>query len=657
MKNKILTHIILMAGLLTVVSCDDFLEQAPLSSFDQAYIFSNTDDMKRALLGAYAPFTEDSYTSRMSNVWMQNTDVEVSAPSASPDGSRRDIWSLQGGLLTGFNDVYRAWQDNFLVIDRANQCIEGIQASAVANEPDAKMMLGEAYCLRAYRYFLLCNFWGDVPYFRESAKEGIELDRPKTDKNIIYSGLIQDLVDAEENMYFSDEFSDGIERMNRDFALGFIARLALFRAGYGMTKEGVMKRADDYADISDNAELAVTYTYNGQTKTARTSQEYYRLAKDYCEKLISLRPRELVSDFAKIFRDECEFIKTPNSEVLFEVAFGDSNSGGDVGWCVGQIVNSSYKGSTTIQLGLCPSYYYSFDHRDSRRTVTCALTRYASDDEKFIPGSIRELATNKWSRLLLTTDPGSASSKSTGINWPLMRYSDILLMLAEAENELNGPTATAKEALAKVRRRAFPAQYHGEAVNDYLNRLGSKQDFFEAVVNERAWEFGGECMRKFDLVRWNNYGKKIIETKNTIDLMGQAALGINLDNPEVAQYASLSDILYYQKPPGGLFILNDYYKPDNVPALTTDAANLGKPGYEDYYATTNWTKDLYKKVDGTNGAPATYESADYTVRCWRGYKDPTGQSAVPYLLPIDVTTLGASKVLTNDGYGHVFSAN
>lgn len=82
-----------------------------------------------------------------------------------------------------------------------------------------KMLLAESYCLRAYRYFMLCNFWGDVPYFRQAAKAGMQLDVPKTDKNIIYSGLIQDLVNSESDMYFSDEFSDGIERMNRDFAL------------------------------------------------------------------------------------------------------------------------------------------------------------------------------------------------------------------------------------------------------------------------------------------------------------------------------------------------------------------------------------------------------------------------------------------------------
>ncbi|MDR1810208.1 MAG: RagB/SusD family nutrient uptake outer membrane protein [Prevotella sp.] len=656
MKNKKI--VLFFVAALFTTSCDDFLSPEAPSSFYPDYVFSNATDTKKALLGVYALFATDDYTSRMSNVWMQNTDVEATAPAENPDGSRRDIWSLQGGLLTNFSEMDSRWQNNYLAIDRANQCIEGIQSSAVGGSADMKMMLGEAYCLRAYRYFLLCNFWGDVPYFREAAKVGMELDRPKTDKNIIYSGSIQDLVDCEEDMYFSDQYSDGVERMTREFALGMIARLSLFRAGYGMTKEGVMKRADDYLDVANDDNLAVTYTINGQQKTARTSAEYYQLAKDYCEKLISLRPKTL-GNFAKIFKDQCELVKNSDTEVLYEVAFGtgSSNSRGDVAWCVGVAVSASSKGSTTIQLYLTPTYFYSFDDRDIRRDVTCSRVKYDSDTHQLIE-SISSMTVGKWNRLWANLT--AESSKSTGINWPLMRYSDVLLMLAEAENELNGPTALAKNALKTVRRRAFDGADHAAKVEAYVDALGSKTDFFDAIVNERAWEFGGECLRKFDLVRWNIYGKKIVETKQTLNNMGKAARGLELDNPEVAQYANLADVVYYQRKAGTIVLLNPLYAAANPPANIVDESLLEKEGNEDAYAEKSWAKDLYKKVETKeNGVvvSTTYEPADYTVRCWRGYTDETGLSAVPYLLPIGVGTLSPSKVLNNEGYGHVFSAN
>ncbi|GHT60428.1 starch-binding protein [Bacteroidia bacterium] len=661
-KNMKLKHniLLLFIAVLLTTSCEDFLNPEAPSSFYPDYVFSNTGDAKKALLGVYALFATDDYTSRMSNVWMQNTDVEASIPTATPGSDRRTVWSLQGGLLVSWSEMDDRWQNNYRAIDRANQCIEGILASPVKDEPDMKMMIAEAYCLRAYRYFLLCNFWGDVPYFREAAKYGEELDRPKTDKNIIYSGMIQDLVNSESDMYYMDQFSDGVERMNREFALGMIARLSLFRAGYGMTKDGTMKRADEYLDVASNEDLAVTYTVNGQTKTARTSQEYYELAKAYCQKLIVERPKTLASDYAKIFRDECEQVVNSNGEVLYEVAFGTgtTNSRGDVAWTIGVAVTGGTKGTTTIQVNFAPPYYYSFDPKDIRRDVTCSKISYASDTEQRLEDA-RTLTAGKWNRLWMKNDQSEGSSKSTGINWPLMRYSDILLMLAEAENEINGaPTALAKEALKTVRQRAFAATDHSAKVDAYINALTSKEAFFNAIVDERAWEFGGECLRKFDLVRWNNYGKKIVETKRIINNMGKAAYGLDLSDPEVAKYANLADIVYYERLGGTIVLLNTPDAKSATPpvdAVTESDAN-GWVNGAGKYAKKNWTRTLYKEVTATDGTK-TYEPADYTQWSWRGYKDETGLSAAPYLLPIGTGTLSASSVLNNEGYGHVFTIN
>lgn len=650
MKIKKYISILAMATLTVFSSCTDFLDTSTLSNFDSEYVFSTKDDAQKVVMGIYALFAQDSYTSRMSNAWMQNTDVEVSAPGEKPDGTRRDIWSLQGGLLTSFGDIKTAWDHNYLAIERANQCIEGIKKSKIANEPDMKMLLGESYCLRAYRYFLLINFWGDVPYFREAAKAGMQLDIPKTDKNIIYSGMIQDLVNCEGDMYFAEKMSSGIERMNREFALGMISRLALFRAGYGMTASGEMKRADDYLNVGSNDSLAVAYTdVNGNHKVARTSTEYYQLAKDYAQKLITIKDRQL-NDYATVFLNECQWIKPVNTDVLYEVGFGSTNGGGDVGWCIGVPVTGGTFGATTIQVGYSPTYFFSFDNKDKRRSVCVSRVSYTSDTEQSAL-SLTTLAVGKWNRLLLKTSPGAASSKGTGINWPLLRYSDVLLMYAEADNEINGaPTADAKEMLKKVRNRAFDASDRPQKVEDYVNALNSKEDFFNAIVNERAWEFGGECLRRFDLARWNLYGKKIIETKAKLDNMGKAALGLELDKPEVAQYTTIAKSQYYVKAATGkITFLNDYTEPTADEILN----------WATLYGTVTssaWGTSLYKKVTATDGT-VTYTSADYTTRCWRGYPDNTGLTAVPYLLPIGTGTVVNSIYLNNNGYGHVLTSN
>ncbi|MFA6812736.1 MAG: RagB/SusD family nutrient uptake outer membrane protein [Bacteroidaceae bacterium] len=662
MKLNKLIIITMMAATVVYSSCSDYLSTSSASQFDTNYVFSNETDAKKVLLGVYELFCKDPYTSRMSNTWAQNTDVEFCMPSANPDGSRRDVWSLQGGLLTSFGDVYKAWLNNYYAVDRANQCIEGIKGSSVKSD-NMNMMLGEAYCLLAYRYFLLCNIWGDVPYFTASAKAGMNLDLPKTDKNIIYSQMIQNLVNCEGHMYFSDEYSDGIERMNRDFALGMISRLAMFRGGYAMTKSGKMQRADDYLDVSSNDSLAVTYTYNGETKTARTYTEYYQLAKDYCEKLISLKGRSLNNNFAGIFKNECKLITTPNDAVLYEVAFTAGN-GGDVGWCIGTSVTNSSKGTTTTQVNLTPTYYWSFDDHDLRRDATCSIVSYSNDNYQEI-GSVTSISCGKWNRLWLTNNPGSNSSKGTGINWPVMRYSDVLLMLAEAENELNGPTDLAKEQLKKVRTRAFAAADQAKCVDAYVNNLTTKEDFFNAIVNERAWEFGGECLRKFDLVRWNIYGEKILETRAELNNIGRASLGedsyVDATPTDIAAIDSCkkyADNLYYRHTSdGNIEFLNTKYDPDETPVVVDDETKIGTPGYENAWMEKSWGKSMYQKITDVKTGEITYQKANITTYSWRGFTGTSNADPVPYLLPISATTIATSGVLTNDGYGLVTTSN
>ncbi len=652
---SIITSIIL-------TSCANFLDVDSPSSFSPSYVFSNVEDCKKALLGAYQQFNYDPYTSRMSTVWMQNTDVEaIGGSETASSGHRSSIWSLEAKLLSGWSDVLNAWNNNYLAIERCNQVIEGIQTYGDLNNSDFKMMLGEAYALRATRYWYLCNFWGDVPFYRQAAKTGVELDLPRMDKNKIYSMCIQDLVNCEEGMYWADAFSDGIERMNREYTIGLIARLSLFRAGYGMTKSGTIQRAEEYLDVSTNDTLAVIYTNtDGIQKVARTSADYFELSANYCAKLISLKDRELNPDFAQIFRNQCEFISPVNDDVLYEVAFGANSSGGDVGWCIGQTVNASDNGASTIQVGFAPTYYNSFNDYDLRRNVTCSKEYYVNNTYTYLLQRITQCSTTKWSRLWLTNTPGASSTKGTGANLPQMRYSDILLMYAEALNEVHGaPTEEAKIALKRVRNRAFSDADRASNVEAYIATLGSQDEFREAIINERAWEFGGECLRKFDLIRWGNYAEKLDKVIEETNNLGKAAYGIDKDLPEVSKYSQYADYLYYtKKADGSIVMLNDKYKPNVEPTseqIKTYEELVDNNLFEQYYIRQNWAKDLYGYDDvvidaETGETERIYRPSNYILWSYRGYTNLPEGSAVPYLIPIHTQTIANSNYLNNDGY-------
>lgn len=157
-----------------------------------------------------------------------------------------------------------------------------------------------------------------------------------------------------------------------------------------------------------------------------------------------------------------------------------------------------------------PNYFYAFDSIDTRRDIT--ITYYQVPTSSNIKGMRRlgELNTGKYRRdWRVPLLPGTVLN--VGYNWSLIRFSDVLLMFAEAENELNGPTTDAIAAFESVRRRGYRGNTAmiGTTPTD-------KAGFFNALVNERYLEFGHEGIRKFDLIRWNLLITKLVEARTKI---------------------------------------------------------------------------------------------------------------------------------------------
>ena len=605
----------MVAVSMLLFSCEKFLEPDSPSSFPTEYVFGTTDDAAKAVYGVYSLFNQDAYTSRLSNNFAGNTDVEAGGVGSNTTGSRHDIWSFEA--TAGNSDVRVVFNNAYNAINRANECIEGIKSSNLyqTGDPMMKQLLGEALTLRAFWYYYLVNQFGDVPFRTTPTRSGEELYLAKVDRNEILTSVINDLIQAEPDMMWPDQLDYGIERINRSFVIGFIARLALTRGGYALYPGMEMKRAADYKD-------------------------YYKIANDYCKKLKATGKYSLINyDYASVFLNENQYVTPKIGDVLYEVAFYPGS--GDVAWNNGVRVDGGTHpyGSGSNYLSLVPTYYHSFDTLDMRLPVTASIVYY-DKDLKQQPVAITSIAPNKWNRLLVKTPLGASSAKGTGINWPIMRYADVLLMLAESENELNGPTEVAKEALKEVRERAFknlPGDVKTIKVTNYVDQAASSpESFFDAIVNERAWEFGGECLRKYDLIRWNLYGKKIAETRAELTQMGiDASTGSG----------SVPDYLYYKRSADEKTInfLNKYenLQGADIPPVKDVPSKGDNP---QGYLRVNWAKSLF---NSSTGGPA-----NYILYNWRGYADDTGIAPVRYILPIPQETITASKgTLNNDGYG------
>ncbi len=603
---------IIIALLIMFSSCKKFLDTDSPSNFTDGYIFATESDAAKAVNSAYALFNQDAFTSRLSNNFTGNTDVEVGGVGAAPDNSRRDIWSFECTDANG--DLRTVWNNAYNAVNKANICVEGISASPLKDTPGMKQLLGEAKALRALWLYWLMNHWGDVPFTFKSTAGGDNLYQPRAPRDSILTVLIDDLIASEGDMKLASQLTYGIETINREFVCGLIARLALMRGGYWLYPDMQMRRKDDY-------------------------QKYYEIANQYCRKLMQISDRPLNPSFARVFENESRWIVAANDDVLFEVAFQPGF--GDVAWCHGIRVDAGTHpyGSGSNYLSLSPSYYCSFDTLDTRLPATCSIIYYDKDLQQQ-PVGIGSISPGKWNRLLMATPAGSQSAKGTGINWPIMRYSDVLLMLAETENELhNGPTADALDALRRVRQRAFPNTLWPEKVEQYLGNVSTgKEAFFNAIVNERAWEFGGECIRKYDLARWNLYGRKVADARNFLNAIGADTFA------GTGQYADLAGDVYYRLNTSTRTVVfyNRFKAAAVIPPIKDSPSKGDNP---DGYTRLTWLKGLYS---ATNQGPA-----DFNVRTWRGYKDDTGLQPVRYILPLHSSTVTSSMgTLDNKGYGY-----
>lgn len=585
-------------------SCSkDFLEPDSISTFDLDYIYSNVDDARNGVNAVYSYFNQDAFRSRLSNNFTGITDIEIGYHNGEYDNGRREIWNIDA--LSSNGDLNVVWTYAYRAIRDANIAIEGITNSGNLDAEDATIkatfnhLLGEAYTLRAYWYSILAYYFGDVPYVTEAPVAGANFFFPKTNRNTILSKEIEALRAVEENMKWADELPYGIEQVNREYTIGMIARLALQRGGYYLKPDLSMVRDSDYLS-------------------------YYTIARDYSKKLMDLKDRELPSNFRQIFYNQNIFLSPVNEEILFEVPF--AKGGGDVGWNIGISVDGSGDapkhdyGSGGNYMAIPATYYMSFDSKDKRREVTCGLFRVTNQDTLAHVG-VGNISQGKWNRRLLPEPPGPQSAKGTGINWPMLRYADVILMFAEAENELNGPTAEAQNAFKRVRQRAFDPADWSVKVDAYTAQIStSKQNFFDAIVDERAWEFGGEMIRKYELIRWGIYSEKIQETVDGLKKLADEAF---------AGVGTGPDYMYWKSDEKGNFLV-----------LNPDTKILAAPD-------DTWNRQSF--LIALHNDTTTY--SEFILNDFENYINGPKPGVVRYIFPIPVTAIDNSQgTLANDGY-------
>lgn len=230
---------------------------------------------------------------------------------------------------------------------------------------------------------------------------------------------------------------------------------------------------------------------------------------------------DLNKDWYRVFLDECNYVPTYDDDPIFEIPF-TINVSGNVGYIHGPAYSLTSTvgetwGNSSGSLRLSILHRFTYDPEDARRNAI-GYWSYNNGNPNLLNNQTNYC--NKWSKLFDSEHRMSVDGTgSTGINFPYMRYADVLLMYAEAVNEIDGPSGagncglTAKDAFIKVRERAFRnVADKATKVDAYVEAAGDKDSFQKLIQEERKWEFAGEGLRWKDLVRWNIYNQVIFKT-------------------------------------------------------------------------------------------------------------------------------------------------
>ena len=501
-------YLILGALALTLAACEkDFFETESPSAMDEA-VFKSADLTEQAIGAIYNTFGEDkSFRNRLCGGYVaMNTDIEHCSKTESAEYAAYNMTGGTGNLST--SDGKDPWAYLNSAVERANVVIDGIRMHSDTTDETIQYLLGEALTLRAFCYLEMVKLWGDVPASFESFNgyNPEVLYTKKQDRNVVYDQLRIDLKEAAELLPWSAQCPGGANnytgRPSKALALGLLARMDLMYAGLAM-------RPDVF---TEGGTSACSVQYN--VKDPGLRQELYQEAVWACAQVIKQEDYKFKDNFEDIFKDLCQDVTDySNSEWIWAIPFLDGARGQVLALtgnkmsddCAGALINTRYpdkdtRTKTQAMINIVPTFYYAYDKNDKRRDVTILPWAWAYDNGSgmgsdhvavIFPGvessssklyqKQSDVSKMYLGKLRVEWMKRTYLSNEDCIDMPVLRYTDILLMFAEAaigSREGNAPGElygiSAQECLDRVRARAG---------------LASTPLTFNAIVDERAFEF------------------------------------------------------------------------------------------------------------------------------------------------------------------------
>lgn len=489
----------------SMTSCSDWLEMEAYTSDDIETTFSDEVRADKFVQGCYRGLIHNEMFYQLG---MGET-VMHSCEDGSTNNSKYMMCNYKFDALIPAT-VTTIYKEQYRIIEATNIAISNL--SKMPETEKRNQLLGEAICIRAFCYLNLIRIYGDVPAVYTPLEEMDPNDEntfyPKrSSRDEIYDKVISEVQSVIDWLpWFEESDYQTPERITKQGAYALLARLALYAGGYSLRWN---------LETNDPATLKMA-----RRDDATRVKELYQIADNACFQIINhgsnslVQAHEDMSGFQYLWYNHCQrnFAAT-NTEILWETAqYGDVTNSQFTTYAQPGSRGGKY-GSLKAMQFMLPTYYLSFNPKDTRRDVSCTsysiyfLEKGSANDTWVNVGTTYSCIMPGKFRLSWCVAP--QSNKQRNLDIPIFRYADVLLMYAETQNYLNnGPTQAAKNALQEVRNRA--------GVGEELTIPNEQEAFDDAIVQERKWEFATEFTLRTDLIRMNRLTKELAKTKQAM---------------------------------------------------------------------------------------------------------------------------------------------
>lgn len=453
------------ACLVGLSSCSDFLTTEPHDFLAPETFYTNQSNCEMALAGVYSALSREAF---YGNYYIVDLLVGNDHTYYQRGTSNTNTKATSNSYTASYSTLFSTWEVLYKGINNANMFIENIDAADIDDDMK-KRMKGEARFLRAYYHWILVQGWHEVPLRKSSFKDVNKSSMPATSHAEALKWIISEMEECVD-LVDDSAYDKSPSYVKKNTVMGILARVYLWSAGY---------------------------PNNG-------GEADYKKAAYWAGEVIKSAKHDLNKDYEDLWKKMAsDQYDAKYNESIWEVEFyGNRNDGN---WTMGRIGNTigNINGGSSYSYGFAAPtliLYDLYEEGDVRRDISICTYKIASDGVKQSAlKNITQRNCGKFRREWEDLRGFTPHKNYTSLNWPILRYSDVLLMLAEAENEVNGPTTAAYDAINKVRARAgIPA----------LSGL-SKEAFRQEVRDERGRELCFEALHKFDLVRWGTYVKAL----------------------------------------------------------------------------------------------------------------------------------------------------